>query len=126
MNVNLFLFLQVYVDNLVKKAYENWNHVIEYDGKSLLNFKQVRRSARNEPQTGALGYSYAIDHQLQLPQLPVTISSEQPSADSRLPVGGFVAKLRCLYFLAPVSRSMSLIRWNNQPSEASGLLISSY
>ncbi|KAL0398662.1 UNVERIFIED_CONTAM: Calmodulin-binding protein 60 B [Sesamum radiatum] len=31
---------KVFVDTLVKKAYENWMHVIEYDGKSLLGFDQ--------------------------------------------------------------------------------------
>lgn len=79
------------MDTLVKKAYENWNEVIEYDGKSLLSFKQVRRSARNEPQMGALDYSNTIDHQLQLPRLPVPYSSEQPSANSSLPAGGIIA-----------------------------------
>ncbi|XP_030456364.1 calmodulin-binding protein 60 B-like [Syzygium oleosum] len=80
---------KVYVDTLVKKAYDNWNQVIEYDGKSLLSFKQVRRSSRNEPQTAALEYSNPLDHQLQLPRLPVSFTSEQPSADSGLPVGGY-------------------------------------
>lgn len=80
--------MQVYVDTLVKKAYDNWNQVVEYDGKSLLSFKQVRRSSRNEPQTAALEYSNPLDHQLQLPRLPVSFTSEQPSADSGLPVGG--------------------------------------
>ncbi|KAE8718779.1 Calmodulin-binding protein 60 B [Hibiscus syriacus] len=62
---------KLYVDTLVKKAYENWNEVIEYDGKSLMNIKQNRRSStRNELQLGAADYSNAV-HQLQLPQLPV-------------------------------------------------------
>lgn len=87
------------MDALVKKAYENWNQVVEYDGKSMLNFKQVRRSARNEPQIGALDYSNTIDHQLQLSRLSVPFSSEQPSADSCLPVGGIVAKHQRLCFL---------------------------
>ncbi|KAA3471550.1 calmodulin-binding protein 60 B-like [Gossypium australe] len=69
---------KVYVDTLVKKAYDNWRQVIEYDGKSLLNFKQNRRSsARNEPQTDAISYPNALDHQLQLPRLPVAVPTEQ-------------------------------------------------
>ncbi|XP_030517309.1 calmodulin-binding protein 60 B-like [Rhodamnia argentea] len=80
---------KVYVDTLVKKAYDNWSQVIEYDGKSLLSFKQVRRSSRNEPQVAALEYSNALDHQLQIPRLPVSFTSEQPSADSGLTVGGY-------------------------------------
>lgn len=31
---------KVYVDSLVKKAYDNWNQVVEYEGKTLLNFNQ--------------------------------------------------------------------------------------
>ncbi|EEF30188.1 hypothetical protein RCOM_0445820 [Ricinus communis] len=41
-----------------KKAYDNWNEVIEYDGKSLLNFKQSKRSNtyQDELQIGQIGY----------------------------------------------------------------------
>ncbi|XVE71792.1 hypothetical protein DITRI_Ditri10aG0180300 [Diplodiscus trichospermus] len=79
---------KVYVDALVKKAYDNWNQVIEYDGKSLLNFKQNRRSgARNELQMGSLDYSNALDHQLQLPRLPVPVPTEQ--VHSGLQGGGY-------------------------------------
>ncbi|KAK1391594.1 hypothetical protein POM88_010650 [Heracleum sosnowskyi] len=39
---------KVYVDTLVKKAYENWNQVVEYDGKSLLSFKQLNNASQNE------------------------------------------------------------------------------
>ncbi|PPD76077.1 hypothetical protein GOBAR_DD26994 [Gossypium barbadense] len=76
---------KVYVDTLVKKAYDNWHQVIEYDGKSLLNFKQNRRSsARNEPQTDAIGYPNALDHQL---QLPVAVPTEQVHSGPQ--AGGF-------------------------------------
>ncbi|KAF3569251.1 hypothetical protein DY000_02012067, partial [Brassica cretica] len=34
-----------YVDALVKKAYENWDQVVEYDSKSLMNFNQVNKTA---------------------------------------------------------------------------------
>ncbi|KAG8485032.1 hypothetical protein CXB51_021140 [Gossypium anomalum] len=79
---------EVYVDTLVKKAYDNWLQVIEYDGKSLLNFKQNRRSsARNEPQTDAIGYPNALDHQLQLPRLPVAVPTEQVHSGPQ--AGGF-------------------------------------
>ncbi|KAE9461801.1 hypothetical protein C3L33_06292, partial [Rhododendron williamsianum] len=39
---------KVYVDSLVKKAYDNWMHVIEYDGKSLLGFKQNQNSVASQ------------------------------------------------------------------------------
>ncbi|KAI4377240.1 hypothetical protein MLD38_014905 [Melastoma candidum] len=80
---------KVFVDTLVKKAYDNWNDVIEYDGKSLLNFKQVRRSSRNDPQAGTLDYSSVVDQQLQLPRIPLPFTSEQPSSDSDLTVEGY-------------------------------------
>lgn len=88
---------KVYVDTLVKKAYDNWDQVIEYDGKSLLSFKQVRRSSRNEPQVAALEYSNALDHRLQIPRLPVSFTSEQPSADSGLTVGGYNGDVAARY-----------------------------
>ncbi|XP_007014160.2 PREDICTED: calmodulin-binding protein 60 D [Theobroma cacao] len=79
---------KVYVDTLVKKAYDNWNKVIEYDGKSLLNFRQNRRSsARNELQMGAIDYPNALDQQLQLPRLPVSVPTEQ--VHSGLQVEGY-------------------------------------
>lgn len=42
--------MQGYVDGLVRKAYENWDQVIEYDSKSLMNFNQVGK-------TDAIDYS---------------------------------------------------------------------
>ncbi|KAF5749435.1 hypothetical protein HS088_TW04G01404 [Tripterygium wilfordii] len=79
---------KVYVDALVKKAYDNWSQVVEYDGKSLLNFKQSKRTGtlRNEVQMGQIDYSHALDHQLQLPR-PAAVPTEQASSHSVLPVG---------------------------------------
>ncbi|KAK8488510.1 hypothetical protein V6N11_045073 [Hibiscus sabdariffa] len=79
---------KVYVDTLVKKAYDNWNQVVEYDGKSLVNSKQNRRSsARNELQMDALNYPNALDQQLQLPRLPVAVPTEHVHSGPQ--VGGF-------------------------------------
>jgi hypothetical protein len=51
---SLISFLQVYVDKLVKVAYENWENVVEYDGEALVgvtstqgNRHQNRRSSHN-------------------------------------------------------------------------------
>lgn len=78
------------MDTLVKKAYDNWDQVIDYDGKSLLNFKQNKRlsASRNELQTGQIGYSNALDHQMQLPRLPASVPIEQLPMQSGLQVGG--------------------------------------
>lgn len=63
----------------MKKAYENWNQVIEYDGESLVNFKQTKRlrSSRSEL---PVDYPNALEHQLQLPRLPSSASNEQDLA----------------------------------------------
>ncbi|KDP22927.1 hypothetical protein JCGZ_01764 [Jatropha curcas] len=81
---------KVYVDTLVKKAYENWDQVVEYDGKSLLNFKQSKRSnaVRNDFQIGQMGYPNSLEHQMQIPRLPASVLIEQPSVHSGLQVGG--------------------------------------
>lgn len=86
----MHLLLQVYADTLVKKAYENWNQVIEYDGKSLLSFKQPKRSSasRNELLMDTTDYSHSLDHQMSLSRLPVPVLSEPSSMDSGIPVGG--------------------------------------
>ncbi|KAL3566744.1 hypothetical protein D5086_032159 [Populus alba] len=82
---------KIYVDTLVKKAYDNWDMVIEYDGKSLLNFNQNRRVSvsQNEQQINQIGYSNTSGHQVQLPRLPASIPSEQSSVHSALQAGGY-------------------------------------
>ncbi|GMP22380.1 hypothetical protein CsSME_00000432 [Camellia sinensis var. sinensis] len=57
---------KLYVDTLVKKAYDNWNHVVEYDGKSLLSFKQSKRpgTSRNELLMGPVDYPTSFENQL--------------------------------------------------------------
>lgn len=81
--------LQVFLDMLVKKAYDHWDRVIEYDGKALLSFKQNNRSiaSRTELNMGPIDYPGALDHQLHLQHLPVP-SELQPPMDSSLPAGG--------------------------------------
>ncbi|CAN1231720.1 Calmodulin-binding protein 60 C [Linum grandiflorum] len=71
----------VYVDTLVKKAYENWNQVVEYDGKSLLSFKQTKQptSSRTEAQ---IVQPHALDHHTQLQRLPAAVLNDNSSAPS--------------------------------------------
>ncbi|GMY35412.1 calmodulin-binding protein 60 B [Fagus crenata] len=92
---------KVYVDTLVKKAYDHWDQVIEYDGKSLLSIKQNKRSStsRNELNMGIGDYSNTLDHQLQITRMPVP--SEQPPMDSGLPVGGYNGNLATRYSTHP-------------------------
>ncbi|KAG5517050.1 hypothetical protein RHGRI_037711 [Rhododendron griersonianum] len=81
---------KVYVDTLVKKVYDNWNQVVEYDGKSLLTFKENKRSSasRNELPMGPVEYPNALDNQLTQPHLPGSVPSEQTLMDSSLLIGG--------------------------------------
>ena len=74
----------------MKKAYDNWDMVIEYDGKSLLNFNQNRRVSvsQNEQQINQIGYSNTSGHQVQLPRLQASIPTEQSSVHSALQAGG--------------------------------------
>ncbi|KAL6990979.1 Calmodulin-binding protein 60 B [Sarracenia purpurea var. burkii] len=75
---------KVCVDDLVKKAYDNWMHVIEYDGNTLLSFKQNEYStaSRNDVTIGLQHYSESFDPQLSLPSLPVSIPPEQASMNA--------------------------------------------
>ncbi|XP_057545528.1 calmodulin-binding protein 60 B-like [Amaranthus tricolor] len=81
---------KVYVDTLLKKAYENWHQVIEYDGKALVNSKQTRRtrSSQNDLSMSAISYPNAIDDQMAFPQLHTTGSTEHALAENSItPLG---------------------------------------
>ena len=77
------------MDTLVKKAYENLDQVVEYDGKSLVNGYQNNRSiaSENELRAESIDYGSGLDHQLQLPTILVSAPSEQ-QMNSGIPVGG--------------------------------------
>ncbi|KAK4481849.1 hypothetical protein RD792_012760 [Penstemon davidsonii] len=80
---------KVYVDTWVKKAYDNWNQVVEYDGKSLLNFKQIKKSStsQNDLPLGPVNYPNSLDNQFPPQRLTVTVPSE-PSVDQSMLIGG--------------------------------------
>lgn len=72
----------------MKKAYENWIHVIEYDGKSLLGFMQNKNEVpETDIATSHPNYANSFDQQVALPTISVPPQPEQPSMDS----GGSVA-----------------------------------
>ncbi|KAL5207979.1 hypothetical protein ABZP36_032414 [Zizania latifolia] len=48
---------KIYADTLVKKAYEDWMHVVEYDGKALLSFKQKKKTVTTRSDTAAASTS---------------------------------------------------------------------
>ncbi|CAL5375217.1 unnamed protein product [Camellia sinensis] len=80
---------KLYVDTLVKKAYDNWNYVVEYDGKSLLSFKQSKRpgASRNELPMGPGDYPTSFENQLPQQRLAGSVPPEQSSMDSGLLIG---------------------------------------
>ncbi|KAL3519653.1 hypothetical protein ACH5RR_017802 [Cinchona calisaya] len=81
---------KIYVDSLVKKAYENWMDVVEYDGKALLSFIENRSSgAPHSDITRSQNNSNSFDYQINAPSLPPSIPSEQPSVSSGQTIGGY-------------------------------------
>jgi len=89
---------KIFVDNLVKKAYDNWMHVIEYDGKSLLGFEQNQNSvaSRSGMTVGPQDHTLSFDSQLTLPSLSAAIP-QQPSMNPVLNVGGHDASISNRY-----------------------------
>lgn len=87
------------MDTLVKKAYDNWMHVVEYDGKSLLSLNQNKTSdaPHYDLASGSQNLSNSFDHQLNLPSLPASTSSEQPHMNPGLNMGlgGIYICIRC-------------------------------
>ncbi|KAL6573930.1 hypothetical protein OROHE_001472 [Orobanche hederae] len=81
---------KVFVDTLVKKAYDDWMHVIEYDGKSLLGFDQNRGSDSPQDDTRIQTQNQLNYYdQLSQPSLPAPIPAEQPFMDPGLTIGDY-------------------------------------
>ena len=64
------------MDGLVRKAYENWDQVIEYDSKSLMNFNQVNK-------VDALDYSLPVSGPSQ-PSTSYSVEGRDPLATNLL------------------------------------------
>ena len=72
------------MDTLVKKAYDNWMHVIEYDSKSLLSTEPQKSDPQIDVSMASQDYSHSFDQQFGLPAPPVPVPLERPSMDSGL------------------------------------------
>ncbi|KAJ6853870.1 calmodulin-binding protein 60 C-like [Iris pallida] len=79
---------KVFADALVKKAYDNWTHVIEYDGKALLNMKHNKKTTQNEPLSAPAIYPVSYDQQVVLSPMAGPASMDQPSVDPGVALGG--------------------------------------
>ncbi|KAH6828599.1 Calmodulin-binding protein [Perilla frutescens var. hirtella] len=90
---------KVYVDTLLKKAYDNWSQVVEYDGKSLLNFMQIKKpsTSKSDLPLGSVDYSLSLDNQLPPQSLPEPIPSEPASMDQTVMVGGYNDNMTARY-----------------------------
>jgi hypothetical protein len=84
------LLPQVFVDSLVKKVYDNWMSVIEYDGKALVGPRSNKKgnSSRSEASMPTMPYSAAYSQQAPLTCEPVAMHPEQAAGNAGLTVGG--------------------------------------
>lgn len=100
---------KIYVDTLVKKAYDNWMHVVEYDGKSLLSLGQNKAavSSQNDLTNGSQNHSISFDQQTNLPSLPASITSEQSAMNSGLNMGGYNDSLSSRYSMQPQNMNLN-------------------
>ncbi|KAK3013398.1 hypothetical protein RJ639_009459 [Escallonia herrerae] len=104
---------KVYVDTLVKKAYDNWMHVVEYDGKSLLSSKQVKSGdSQDDAMLCPQSFSNSFDHQLGLPSLSVSVHSEQPSMSPGLTIGGYDDNVGTRYPLQSQNMNLSTAQFD--------------
>ncbi|KAI3498848.1 hypothetical protein L1887_34634 [Cichorium endivia] len=104
---------KVFVDTLMKKAYDNWMHVVEYDGKSFLGAHQEKAPA---PQIGQQNYSNSFDHQ-QL-SLPPPAPQQQPSLNQSVTTGGYDGTSHNMNLNAPTpydATSFTLINASQHP-----------
>ncbi|KAG6383055.1 hypothetical protein SASPL_157205 [Salvia splendens] len=79
---------KVYVDTWVKKAYDNWSQVVEYDGKSLLSFNQMKKSSTlTDPPLSPVNFPNTLVNQIPQQRLPASVPPE-PLVDQTVLAGG--------------------------------------
>lgn len=69
---------KISVDSLVKRAYENWNHVVEYDGKVLHSIYNNPKGTATS--TSAADHNDIIDHHFSTTQNRQLYMSSEPSS----------------------------------------------
>ncbi|XP_020100462.1 calmodulin-binding protein 60 B-like [Ananas comosus] len=82
---------KLFADTLVKKAYDNWMNVIEYDGKALLNSKPSKKTTptlQNEAPPVPANYPASYDQHVSQTHISALAPLEhQPSTDTGIPGG---------------------------------------
>ncbi|CAD5175368.1 unnamed protein product [Musa acuminata subsp. malaccensis] len=81
---------KVFADALVKKAYDNWMQVIEYDGRALLNFTKNKKApaAQKESLLASSNYPSSYDQQVSQMHSQASASSTELSAEMGNTTGG--------------------------------------
>ncbi|MBA0779020.1 hypothetical protein Gotri_003304, partial [Gossypium trilobum] len=102
---------KVYVDGLVKKAYENWMHVIEYDAKSSPGSNEDDNTGCSKANVPMDLQAYPSHHQV----LPSLLVPEQPPMDSGLNVGDPMAA-------SQLPMQSQNVRLNAQTTQLNGAL----
>ncbi|KAK4746413.1 hypothetical protein SAY87_012725 [Trapa incisa] len=97
---------KVYVDTLVRKAYDNWMHVIEYDGKSLLSQNQEGGTGEFQAEFSS-GLHDHSENQLPVPSLQTPAAVEQPYMDSGQGGGGYNNGMNAASWVQPQSLNAS-------------------
>ncbi|CAH1415746.1 unnamed protein product [Lactuca virosa] len=109
---------KVFVDTLMKKAYDNWMHVVEYDGKSFLGAHQEKTAAPQiDMGIGQQSYSNSFDHQ-QLSLPPPAPQQQQPALNPGVTTGGYDGTSHNMNLNAPTqfdSSSFTLINSSQHP-----------
>ncbi|XP_074269951.1 calmodulin-binding protein 60 C-like isoform X1 [Silene latifolia] len=79
---------KIYADTLIKKAYDNWMHVVEYDGKSLLSLKQNKNEDTSRIEAPMTQPNNYYNHHLSVPSLPVPPAPEKHHVDPNQKIEG--------------------------------------
>ncbi|KAK9065329.1 hypothetical protein SSX86_016712 [Deinandra increscens subsp. villosa] len=98
--MRIFLYVQIFVDTLMKKAYDNWMHVVEYDGKSFLGAHQEKTSvAQIDTGMHQQNYSNSFDQLC----LPPPGTQEQPASNP-----GYEGSVSARYTAEPQNMSLNV------------------
>ncbi|XP_076925547.1 calmodulin-binding protein 60 B-like [Bidens hawaiensis] len=100
---------KVFVDTLMKKAYDDWAHVVEYDGKSFLGAHYVGQIDTGMSQQNN---SNLFDHQLSLPP-PAT--QDQPTSNPSVAIGGYEGSVTTQFDATSFTFHNPLINGPQQP-----------
>lgn len=80
--------LQVFADALVKRAYENWEFVIEYDGKALLSLKPKKTITTRSESLALTQFPATYDQHASQQYMPISDPTTKHSIDAEIVTEG--------------------------------------